>query len=123
MSANHIASILTFIWTLIQAWYLTALGYGPSGQPIAWLICAVMAVVSAGLWMEKPWSRIAGAAVATAWIIFYGVALFWHGVSCANDPIQCYVRTMSQPILMAVVLVVLIRGPASNNRMERPREP
>lgn len=123
MNPSRIASILTFLWTLIQVWNLVALGYSPSGHVMAWLGCAVMAGVCVGLWFERLWARMTVLVAATAFIIFYAVILYEHGVNCASDPMECYAQTFSQPLLLAVIIVVLTRRRASNNRIDRPREP
>jgi hypothetical protein len=124
VSPNRIASILTFLWTILQAWFLDALSYGPSGHPGGWLLCVVMAGVSVGLWFEKPWARMSALVIAAAFIVFYAaVAYVRSGVGCLDDSMPCYARTLSQPFIMAVTLVVLIWHPASNYRMERTREP
>lgn len=82
-----------------------------------------MAGVSVGLWFERLWAKMAVLVAAAAFIIFYAVVLYEHGVNCASNRVECYAQTFSQPLLLTVILVVLTRRRASNNRRERPREP
>jgi uncharacterized membrane protein len=120
MSRARLASLLTLLWSAIQAWSLVLLGFYPAFHIVGWGLCAIFLTIAIGLWFAKPWARVSFLVLGSGFVIFYIAAYYLARLPCASDSSSCNIPlVLSQPMLTIATLAILLRPLASNPTMER----
>jgi hypothetical protein len=120
MSRVRLASVLTVLWCLVQAWSLLLLRFYPAQRVVAWGICVVFLAVAIGLWLAKPWARVSYLFLGGGFLIFYAISSYLTGFPCAEGSSGCNVPLiLSQPMLTIATLAILLRPLAPNPTIER----
>jgi hypothetical protein len=119
MGRARIAALLVLLWTALQAWFLVRIGFDFGGHRSAWVICVLGLALAVALWFQMPWARICCLGLGGLLLVLYVGTIFTVGTSCSGASLMCYGRILSQPALVAGILVTLFKPLASNNRMEQ----
>ena len=120
MGRARLASVLTLVWSAIQAWSLLLLGFYPARHVVGWGLCAIFVAIAIGLWLARPWARVTFLVVGSGFVIFYATAYYLAGLPCAGDSSSCNMPlVLSQPILTVATLAILLMPLASNPTIER----
>jgi hypothetical protein len=121
MIRARLASLLTLLWSAIQAWSLWNLHFYPRQHPLGWGLCVFFLAISVGLWLRPPWARIAFLLVGSILAISYVAAYYFAQTPCTKDMSGCHpLLILSQPLLTVVALVILMKPLAPNNRRRGP---
>ena len=123
MIRARLASLLTVLWSVIQAWSLLLLHFYPSRHFVGWGLCAVSLTIAIGLWLAKPWARVSFLVFGGGFVIFYAAAYYLAVFPCDHDSSCNIPLVLSQPILMIATLGILFRPLASNPTIERDAPP
>jgi len=115
----RLASVLTVVWCVIQAWSLLLLRFYPAQHVVAWGLCVVFLAVAVGLWLAKSWARVSYLVLGGAFVIFYAIAWYLTGFPCAEGSGCNVPLVLSQPLLTVATLAILLRPLASNPTIER----
>jgi uncharacterized membrane protein len=120
MGRARVASLLTLLWSAIQAWSLLLLGFYPARHMLGWGLCVLFLAISVGLWLAKPWARVSFLILGTGFVIFYATAYYFAALPCATDSSTCNMSlVLSQPLLTFATLAILFKPLASNPTIER----
>lgn len=120
MNRSRLASIIVFLWGVLQVWSLLLIGFYPKAHPVGWVLCLVAFGISVGLWMGKPWARITFLILGGGLAVSYAVVYFLGLTPCARDMAGCNVLLIiSQPVLTLAALAILLKPFASNHTIER----
>lgn len=110
MNRSRLASIIVFLWSVMQVWSLLLIGFYPEAHPVGWALCLVAFVISAGLWMGKPWARVSFLILGGGLVVFYAAAYFLGLTPCAKDMTGCNILlVVSQPALTLAALATLLK--------------
>ena len=121
MNRTRLGSLLALLWSAVQLGSLLKLRFYPSQHLLGWTLCVVLLAISAGLWLRRPWARIAFLVTGGALLVSYAAAYYFAQTPCMKDMSGCHpLLILSQPLLIAVGLAVLAKPLASNNRWRGP---
>jgi hypothetical protein len=109
MDRTRLASLLVALWALLNAYFLTLIGYTPTARPLGWCIFAIALVLAAALWLRKRWARPVVLLLAAALLCCYAVVLVRDGTApCTPAEVRCQIEVLANPFLALAAFVVLI---------------